>query len=233
VNWLTDPAHWTGADGVPQRLFEHLGYTAVSLLIAVVIGFPLGALVGHTGRGGLVVVGLTNGLRALPSLAVVILLVLFAGLGDAPVIAALVLLAVPPIMAGTYAGIRAVDPVTVDAARGVGMRERNVLFGVEIPNAMPLILGGFRSATLQVIATATIAAFVGSGGLGRYVFDGLALQEYDQMLAGAVLVALLAVVVDLLLVGLQRLIVSPGLRSAGTTGRRRKAVAALETGGKQ
>jgi osmoprotectant transport system permease protein len=233
VNWLTDPAHWTGADGVPQRLFEHLGYTAVSLLIAVVIGFPLGALVGHTGRGGLVVVGLTNGLRALPSLAVVILLVLFAGLGDAPVIAALVLLAVPPIMAGTYAGIRAVDPVTVDAARGVGMRERNVLFGVEIPNAMPLVLGGFRSATLQVIATATIAAFVGSGGLGRYVFDGLALQEYDQMLAGAVLVALLAVVVDLLLVGLQRLIVSPGLRSAGTTGRRRKAVAALETGGKQ
>lgn len=233
MNWLTDPAHWTGADGVPQRLFEHLGYTAVSLLIAVVIGFPLGALVGHTGRGGLVVVGLTNGLRALPSLAVVILLVLFAGLGDAPVIAALVLLAVPPIMAGTYAGIRAVDPVTVDAARGVGMRERNVLFGVEIPNAMPLILGGFRSATLQVIATATIAAFVGSGGLGRYVFDGLALQEYDQMLAGAVLVALLAVVVDLLLVGLQRLIVSPGLRSAGTTGRRRKAVAALETGGKQ
>ncbi|HEV7907503.1 MAG TPA: ABC transporter permease [Pseudonocardiaceae bacterium] len=233
MNWLTDPAHWTGADGVPQRLFEHLGYTAVSLLIAVVIGFPLGALVGHTGRGGLVVVGLTNGLRALPSLAVVILLVLFAGLGDAPVIAALVLLAVPPIMAGTYAGIRAVDPVTVDAARGVGMRERNVLFGVEIPNAMPLVLGGFRSATLQVIATATIAAFVGSGGLGRYVFDGLALQEYDQMLAGAVLVALLAVVVDLLLVGLQRLIVSPGLRSAGTTGRRRKAVAALETGGKQ
>jgi osmoprotectant transport system permease protein len=218
--WLFDPAHWSGTTGIPARLLEHLGYTLMTLLIAAVIAIPLGAFVGHTGKGGFVVVGLSNVLRALPTTAVLILVVLWAGLGDFPVYVALVLLAIPPIMAGTYAGIRAVDPVAVDAARGVGMREWGVLANVEIPNALPLIYGGFRGAALQVVATATIAAYTGAGGLGRFVFDGLALQEFGQMLAGAVLVALLAVLVDLGFAGLQRLTVSPGLRPVGTGGKR-------------
>lgn len=218
--WLFDPAHWSGTTGIPVRLLEHLGYTLMTLLIAAVIAIPLGAFVGHTGKGGFLVVGLSNVLRALPTTAVLILVVLWAGLGDFPVYVALVLLAIPPIMAGTYAGIRAVDPVAVDAARGVGMREWGVLANVEIPNALPLIYGGFRGAALQVVATATIAAYTGAGGLGRFVFDGLALQEFGQMLAGAVLVALLAVLVDLGFAGLQRLTVSPGLRPVGTGGKR-------------
>src|SRR5688572_17459199 len=176
MGWLFDPAHWSGDNGIPLRLLEHLGYTLLTLLIAAVIAIPLGAFVGHTGKGGFLVVGLSNVLRALPTTAVLILVVLWAGLGDFPVYVALVLLAIPPIMAGTYAGIRAVDPVTVDAARGVGMRESGVLLNVEIPNALPLIYGGFRGAALQVVATATIAAYTGAGGLGRLVFDGLALQ---------------------------------------------------------
>lgn len=220
MGWLFDPAHWSGTTGIPVRLLEHLGYTFVTLLIAAAIAIPLGAFVGHTGKGGFVVVGLSNALRALPTTAVLILVVLWAGLGDFPVYVALVLLAIPPIMAGTYAGIRAVEPVTVDAARGVGMRELGVLFRVEIPNALPLIYGGFRGAALQVVATATIAAYTGAGGLGRLVFDGLALQEFGQMLAGAVLVALLAVLVDLGFAGLQRLTISPGLRPVGTGGKR-------------
>lgn len=220
MGWLFDPAHWSGTTGIPVRLLEHLGYTFVTLLIAAAIAIPLGAFVGHTGKGGFVIVGLSNALRALPTTAVLILVVLWAGLGDFPVYVALVLLAIPPIMAGTYAGIRAVDPVTVDAAQGVGMRDLGVLLRVEIPNALPLIFGGFRGAALQVVATATIAAYTGAGGLGRLVFDGLALQEFGQMLAGAVLVALLAVLVDLGFAGLQRLTVSPGLRPVGTGGNR-------------
>ncbi|GGM83380.1 glycine/betaine ABC transporter permease [Lentzea pudingi] len=217
--WLFDPAHWSGTTGIPVRLLEHLGYTLLTLVIAALIAIPLGAFVGHTGKGGFVIVGLSNALRALPTTAVLILVVLWAGLGDFPVYVALVLLAIPPIMAGTYAGIRAVDPVTVDAARGVGMRESSVLLQVEIPNALPLIYGGFRGAALQVVATATIAAYTGAGGLGRFVFDGLALQDFGQMLAGAVLVALLAVLVDLGFAGLQRLTVSPGLRPVGSGGK--------------
>ncbi|GAA0598037.1 ABC transporter permease subunit [Kutzneria viridogrisea] len=214
IGWLSDAAHWAGSDGVPVRVLEHLEYTVISLLIAVVIGFPLGALVGHTGRGGLLLVGAANGLRALPTLGVLTIVVLLAGIGVVPAIAGLVLLAVPPVMAGTYAGIRAVEPIIVDAARGVGMREWKVLASVEVPNAMPLIFGGVRSAALQVVATATVAAYVGLGGLGRYVFDGLAIRDYAQVASGALVVAVLAVVVDLVFIGLQRLVVSPGLAPA-------------------
>ena len=135
------------------------------------------------------------------------------GLGLLGPITALVILAVPPILAGTYAGVRNVDPAVVDAARGMGMRGREVLLGVELPNALPLIIGGIRSSVLQVISTATIAAYVALGGLGRYIIDGLAVRDFPQMIAGSILVALLAVAADLLLAGLQKLIVSPGLRA--------------------
>jgi osmoprotectant transport system permease protein len=220
LSWLTDSTHWQGPAGVPTRILQHLGYTALSMLFALIVSLPVGALVGHTGRGGVVVVGLANGLRALPSLGLLTIVVLVGGLGLAPPTIALAILAIPPALAGTYAGIKAVDPAVVDAARGVGMREWEILLKVEVPNALPLIFGGVRNATLQVVATATIAAYVSLGGLGRYVIDGYAQLDYAQMLAGALLVAALAIVVDLVLVGIQRLVVSPGLNQSATTRRR-------------
>jgi osmoprotectant transport system permease protein len=220
--WLTDPGNWQGRNGVPARTAEHLGYTVVALAIAVVIAVPLGAVIGHTGRGGFLLVGIANGLRALPELGLLILLVLLTGIGILPLTVTLVVLAIPPLLAGTYAGVRNADPAVVDAARGMGMREREVLWKVELPIAFPLVIGGLRTATLQVIATAAIGAYVALGGLGRYLIDGLALNDYTRMVGGAVLIAALALVVEGLLAVLQRLIVSPGLRTASTrTGTRR------------
>jgi osmoprotectant transport system permease protein len=215
VEWFSDPAHWTGAGGVPARLLEHLFYSGLALLAGLVVAVPIGALVGHTGRGGFAVVGLANGLRALPELGLLILLVLLMGIGLIPVVIALGVLAVPPLLAGTYAGVRNVDRAVVDAAQGMGLRGSQVLFKVELPNALPLILGGVRSATLQVIATAAVAAYVSFGGLGRYLIDGLRQQDYPQMAAGALLVALLALLMEAVLALVQRLVVSPGLRSTG------------------
>jgi osmoprotectant transport system permease protein len=219
--WLFDPANWTGSGGIPARLVEHLGYVALAMIIALVIALPVGAWVGHTGRGGFLVVGSANALRALPTLGVLILLVTPFGLSIIGPLIALVVLAIPPLLAGTYAGVRNVDPAVVDAARGMGMRGGEVLWRVELPNALPLIIGGVRSAVLQVISTATIAAYVGLGGLGRYIFDGLAQRDFPQMIGGSLLVALLAIVVDLLLVALQKVVVSPGLQAVPRSGPRR------------
>jgi osmoprotectant transport system permease protein len=225
LNWFADPNNWSGPDGVPTRLAEHVFYTVLAVVIAAVIGIPVGLAVGHTHRGGFLVVGLANSLRALPTLGLLVLLVGFIGIGlEAPLIA-LVVLAVPPILAGTYAGVQAVDRAIVDAARGMGMSEREVLLRVELPNALPLVMGGVRSATLQVVSTATIAAFVSLGGFGRYIIDGLSVRNYAEMAAGSILVALLAVAADLLLAGVQRSIVSPGLRLP-RAGRRRTPDAA-------
>ena len=221
LSYLFDAANWSGSQGIPQRLVEHLGYTALTMIIALAIGVPLGAWIGHTGRGGFLAVGLANGLRALPTLGLLILLVTLMGLGLTGPLIALVILAVPPILAGTYAGVRNVDSSIVDAARGMGMRGREILFQVELPNALPLIIGGVRSSVLQVISTATIAAYVALGGLGRFIIDGLAVRDFPQMVAGSILVALLAIIADLLLAGLQKLLVSPGLQVAPAAGRRR------------
>jgi osmoprotectant transport system permease protein len=212
VAWLTTSANWTGDGGVPIRLAEHLYYSGLAMLLGLVVAVPIGVAVGHTGRGSFLVVGFANGLRALPELGLLILLVLSMGIGLIPVVLALTVLAVPPLLAGTYAGVRNVDRSVVDAARGMGMREAQVLFKVELPNALPLVLGGARSAALQVIATAAVAAYVSYGGLGRYLIDGLRQQDYAQMVAGAVLIALLALVVEAVLALVQRAVVSPGLR---------------------
>lgn len=221
LTWLFDPAHWSGPTGIPARILEHLGYTALTVLVAAAIAVPLGAIIGHTGRGTFLVAGLSNGLRALPELGLLTLLVLLTYVGLMPVVISLVILALPPILAGTYAGIRNVDASVVDAARGMGMRGSTVLWKVELPNALPLILGGIRSATLQVIATATIAAYVALGGLGRFVIDGNnagagSPNGYPQMAAGAIVIAVLALVVEGVLEIVQRLAVSPGLRDAAT-----------------
>jgi osmoprotectant transport system permease protein len=174
------------------------------VLIGAALAVPLGLLVGHTGRGEAVVVGIANTVRALPSLGLMTLLVLLMGTGLLPPIVALVALAVPPLLAGVYAGVANVDRGAVDAARSFGMTEAQVLFRVEVPNALPLILGGLRGATLQVVATATIAAFVNLGGLGRYIFDGLAVQDYGRVMVGALLVTVVALVLDALLALLVR-----------------------------
>lgn len=223
IEWFGDPTHWSGSTGVPTRIVEHLTYTGLAVALGVVIAVPLGALIGHTGRGSFIVVGLANGMRALPELGLLTLLVLLTTISLVPVTIALVMLAIPPLLAGTYAGVRNVDRAVVDAARGMGMREREILLKVELPNALPLILGGLRAATLQVLATAAIAAFIALGGLGRYLIDGLAQQDYPQMVAGAVFIAVLALVTEAVLAGVQRLVVSPGLRLSPTTRSRRPA----------
>ncbi|PPK69875.1 ABC transporter permease [Actinokineospora auranticolor] len=224
--WLTNPDNWKttlGIVGIPQRLAEHLDYSWPPVLIAVLLAIPLGALIGHTGRGGGVVVSAVNVFRALPELGLLVLLVLSMGLLLATSALTIVLVAVatPTVLAGTYAGVRNVDRAVVDAARGMGMREWEILLKVELPNALPLILGSLRAAALQVISTASIAAVVALGGLGRFVVDGFAFREYDQMAGGAVLIAVLAIAVELVLSGVQWLVVSPGLRKKNARGRSR------------
>ncbi|MFC9786209.1 ABC transporter permease [Rhodococcus sp. NPDC127528] len=194
--YIADPANWSGPTGIGTRIVEHLWYSLLALVVSAAVAIPLGLLIGHFRRGEAVLVGLVNSLRSLPTLGVLTFLVLLLGLGLVPPILALVLLGVPPILAGTYAGVANVDGVVVDAARAMGMTERQVLARVEVPNALPLIVGGLRNATLQIIATATIAAYVNLGGLGRYIFDGLALRDYTRVVVGAVLVAVLALIVD-------------------------------------
>lgn len=220
--WLTDPAHWSGHDGIIARIVEHLTYTGYSLVVALIIAVPIGAAIGHTGRGTALVAGFANALRALPSLGILVLFALWS-LGTLPVsialeaasVAVLVLLAIPPILTSTYAGVAAVDPAARDAAVGMGMTGRQVLSSVELPIALPLVVSGVRSAFLQTVATATIAAFVSLGGLGRYVLDGLAQHDYPKMAAGAILVAVLAIIGDRIIAVIGHLITSPGLTRKG------------------
>ncbi|ONI84496.1 ABC transporter permease [Actinosynnema sp. ALI-1.44] len=230
-DWLFAPQQWSGPTGIPTRVLEHLGYTALAVLLGLVIAVPIGMVIGHSGKGGFLV-GVVNALRAIPELGLLILLVLLMGIGLLPVTLALVVLAIPPLLAGTYSGIRNVDPSVVDAARGMGMKEGRILLSVELPNALPLILGGLRAATLQVLATATIAAYVSLGGLGRYVIDGLYLRDFAQTLGGTIVIAVVALAIEGLLILLQRLVVSRGLRRTPTRRRDRKvqpAELAVET----
>jgi len=204
--WIVDPAHAGGPGGIAARLREHLGYTVTAVAIAAAVAVPAGWLVGHTRRGRGVVVGLTGAARALPTLGLLTLAGLVLGVGLAAPMVALVVLALPSILAGAYAGVEAVDARTVDAARGVGFSEWQVLTRVEIPLGLPLLIGGMRSAALQVVATATLAAYVGAGGLGRFLFLGLKTQDYAQMLGSALLVMGLAVLLDVVFESVERLV---------------------------
>jgi osmoprotectant transport system permease protein len=211
-DWITQSANWSGDDGIPNRLAEHLWYSGLALLIAAAVGLPLGLLTGHTGRGGFLAVSLANFGRALPTLGILVLVVLLYGVGLGPVLTALIALAVPPILVNTYEGIRSVDADAKDAAKGMGMTGRQVLFKVEVPAALPLILLGLRTAAIQIVATATVAAYVSLGGLGRYIFDGFQRQDYPMVVGGSVLVVLLAVIVSLGFLALRRLVVPLGVR---------------------
>ncbi|MGH3491748.1 MAG: ABC transporter permease [Sciscionella sp.] len=218
--FFAGPGSWSLNGGIPERILQHLGYTAMAVAIAAVIAVPVGLYIGHTRRFAVLAINIGNAGRALPTLGLLTLIVTVIGIGLVPSEIALVVLAIPPLLSTSYAGIVAVDRATADAARGVGMREMQVLFRAEIPMALPIMLSGLRSATLQVVSTATVAAYVALGGLGRYLIDGLANFNYGTVLGGAILVALLAVVLDLLLAGVQRLVVSPGI--TGRVGRRRR-----------
>ncbi|WP_369275579.1 ABC transporter permease [Streptomyces sp. R11] len=211
-DWLTSAKQWHGAEGIPQRLLEHLTYSGLSLLFAALIGLTLGLLVGHTGRGAFAVASVANLARAVPTFGLVVLVVTLVGLSTTPVLVALVALAIPPILINTFEGVRGVDPATRDAARGVGMTEWEVLVRVEVPMALPLILLGLRVAAIQVVATATIAAYPGLGGLGRFIVDGLSRNDYELVIGGSAAVVVLALVVQILFTALRRVIVSPGLR---------------------
>jgi osmoprotectant transport system permease protein len=203
-DWLTDSASWSGPGGIPTRLWEHVQYSAVSVVIAAVIALPVGLIVGHIRKGASVAVAISGVPRAIPTLGVLVLLFRLAPVELWPAIVALVVLAVPPILANTVVGIEGVDPAVRDAAEGMGMRASGVLFGVEIPLGLPLVVSGIRSATSQVIATATIVAYGGLGGLGRFIIDGYATQNYGEVYGGALLVAALALIAEGLLALLQQ-----------------------------
>lgn len=226
LEWLTSGASWSGNDGILARLLEHVGYTLLVLLIAAAIAIPVGLWIGHAGRGRWLVTA-ANALRAVPTLGLLfaLTLVLLPRLpGSAaflvPSVIVLVLLAIPAILSGTYAGVESVDPAAADAARGIGMTGSQVLCQVELPIALPLLISGLRAAVLQVVATATVAAYVGLGGLGRFLIDGLATQDYASTAGGAILVALLALALDAPFALLERLVVSPGLTGRSRSLRR-------------
>lgn len=209
--WLFDPAHYGGPNGLDTRAFQHVGISLFILMISAVIAIPVGFAIGHTGRGR-TAISLAGGLRALPTLGLMIILALSIGIGfEAPVIA-LVVLSFPSILAGAYAGIDAVDRTTIDAARAIGMTEWQILWKVEVPLGLPLLMGGLRAASLQIVATATLADYIGVGGLGHFLFVGLNTQDYPQMLAGALAVVILALLSELIFGILTRVAVPVGVR---------------------
>jgi osmoprotectant transport system permease protein len=218
-DWLKSPQQWSGSGGIPIRVLQHLGYSGLSLLVAAVIAVPLGVLIGHTGRGSFLVVNLANAWRAIPTLGLLILMVVLIGFSVLTWLVPLVVLAIPPILVNTYEGVAGVDADLKDAALGMGMTQWQVVRKVEVPLATPLIVLGLRTAAIFVIATATIAAEIALGGLGRYIIDGLAANNYAEVAGGAVVVVVLALAVQLLFVGVRRLLVPAGLRGQARTSR--------------
>lgn len=220
--WLNDPTNWQSSrfnTGIASQLLAHIRFSAIALVIALVIALPVGLAIGHTGKFTSIVTA-SNAIRALPTVGVLVLLTViiaphFHGRTDTgfliPTEIVLILLAIPSILSNAFAGVDNVDPAVRDAAKGMGMTGKQVLLQVELPLSLPLIISGFRSATLQVIATATIASYLPLGGLGRFIYDGLHQQDYPQMIGGGVLVAALALTADLILATIQRYLVSPGV----------------------
>lgn len=229
--WIFDPANWVTANagpGIAGELGAHVFLTVLSVAVAAVIAVPAGLAIGHTGRGrgGAILIG--NVVRAFPTLGLLSILLLIFGLGLPPTILVFVLLGIPPLLAGAYAGVEAVDRQTIDAARAIGMTEWQILGQVEIPLAAPLLLGGLRSATLQVIATVTLVSNFGSDSLGQFIITGAATQDYVQMVGGSILVTVLALLADALLALAQRFTVPRGVsRGAGrATARGRRILTA-------
>jgi osmoprotectant transport system permease protein len=231
VRWFTTASHWRGANGIPHRLFEHLQMSIGASLLAAVIALPIGLFLGHLHRGGFIAINLANIGRAIPSFAILVIGAVMFGVGAQPAFVALVALAIPPMVTNAYVGVREVDPEAIEAARGMGMTGAQLLGKVEVPMALPLVMAGIRTSTVQVVATATLAAVIGWGGLGRFIVDGLAQRDFVQVFAGALIVAALSVITELVFALLQRLVVSRGLQTrsySGQTGPVVGAVGALE-----
>jgi len=211
--WLFAPERYTGADALQIRIGEHLFYTFVSVLIAAAIAIPLGYFIGHTGKGREIAIGVSGAARAIPSFGLILLLVLLIGVTQKPLAAfvAFVLLGIPSVLAGAYSGLEAIDRRVIDSARAVGMTEWQILWKVEIPLGLPLLIGGLRSATLQIVATVTLAAYIGLGGLGGYIIAGLALRRFDQMLGAALVIVALALVLDGLFALIERFVTPRGV----------------------
>ena len=215
-DWITQGANWHGADNIPQQLLAHLGYSGLSLLIAALIAVPAGVAIGHHGgKSAVVVVNIANAWRAIPTLGLLVLLAVYLGFSALTWLVPLVVLAIPPILINACEGVAAVDPGVRDAAKGTGMTTWQQVVGVEVPIALPLILVGLRTSAIFVVATATIAAYIGLGGLGRFIIDGLASSEYGPVAGGALLVVILAICVLALFALISRLVVPAGLRKQG------------------
>jgi osmoprotectant transport system permease protein len=236
TTFFTDPAQWSGSSGIPARLIEHLTIAGSSVLLAVLIAIPIGLYIGHTNRGSSLAINLANIGRAVPSYAMMVIPLPLTlslapvlgydptfGLVFLPPFLAMTFLAIPPLLVATYAGLRSVDRDLIEAGRGMGLKESQILRRIEMPLASSIIVGGLRTATLQVIATATIAAILGGGGLGRFIFDGLnqGLAGRSSIYAGAILVTVLAVGVDMLLALAQTRLTPVALRKRPTRGLRR------------
>ena len=226
IQWFGDPAHWSGSDGIPVRLEEHVQLSAESVLIGAVIALPVGIVLGHYGKFGNVAINISNVGRAIPSFALLVLAFQIFGLGDAPIIISLTALAIPPMVTNSYVAMREVDPDVKDAARGMGYRELAQVVRVELPLAIPLLMAGIRTSAVQVVATATLAALIAGGGFGRYIIDGLDQFDYTKLAAGAMLVALLALTTEFGLAGVERLLVPPGIRALGSQAAKRVTVKA-------
>jgi osmoprotectant transport system permease protein len=213
IQWFLTGAHWQGEAGILHRLWEHVAMSGVSLATAAIIALPIGIILGHLGRGGTLAVNISNIGRAIPSFALLVIAVeLRLGIGAIPPFIALVALGIPPIVTNSYLGMREVDADVREAARGMGMRDALVLLRVELPIALPFVMAGLRTSAVNIVATATLAALVAWGGLGRFIVDGFGLQDYTMMYAGAILVAVLSLIVEFSLAGLQRLATPAGLR---------------------
>ncbi len=217
VAWFTDPANWQGIDGIPNRTWEHIQMTVFSTTVAAVFAIPPAVILAHYGRGGVLVVATVNIGRAIPSFAIVALSLpisirLGLGLGFWPTFLALFFLAVPPMFSNTYTGVAGVTPSLVEAARGMGLTDRQVMTTIEVPVSLPVIIAGVRIAAVQVVATATLGALVAWGGLGRYIIDGFATQDTAEVVAGGILVALLAIITELGFSRLEKAVSPRGVR---------------------
>ena len=215
-DWITTSANWHGSGSIPQQLVAHLGYSGLSLLIAAVIAVPAGVAIGHRGgRAAIVVTNFANAWRAIPTLGLLTLLTVYLGFSALTWLVPLVVLGIPPILVNACEGVAGVDPGVRDAAKGTGMTTWQQITGVEVPIALPLILVGLRTSAIFVVATATIAAEIGLGGLGRFIIDGLASSQYAPVAGGALLVVMLAICVLALFALISRLVVPAGLRDQG------------------
>lgn len=214
--FFSTSANYWGPDGIVHRLQEHVAMSAAAMLAALALALPVGLVLGHTGRGGPLAINISNLGRAVPSFAIIVLLASVLGIGARPAFFALVALAIPPIVTNTYTAVRNVDAEVRESAVGMGLTGTQVLRRVEVPMGLPLIMAGIRTSGVQVVATATLAALVGWGGLGRYIIDGLATREFDEVFVGAVLVAALSLLVEVGLSRLQKLIVPKGLQGRVT-----------------